>query len=489
MSFFKEFKLSILEFLVLIILISTLYILKFYYDYFTRSISYPGPLPLPILVERIMSSVKDNNYFVRITTRDGLDDLQKGHNGILFNVDFNSWSYIKKIFIRAVAAPNALKFGMKLIDSGFQDLEKFWNLLIEETGQFVCDEQEKSVEIDFIPWARRIFAETIMLMTTNRHPNLLSTYYDRTTNKNPQKNLYEEFFDRLSIASDCVQYYLMVPPFIRNFPIINIYTNYLYKNMTWTRNYTYNLVKERLEEIESIDDNEKLSTDMLSMLLTANKSNDNNEKPMTNEEIGDNIAEILIEGVDSPSNTLSFVLYYIGNDPDIKQRVLDEIDNIFGDGPDFNVTYEDLSKLEYIEAVIKEVLRVRPVTATITRFATHSDQIDEFQIPSSTHLSVNILSLHVHQNYWEEPTKFNPLRFLASSNNEKETYDKNALVYFGGGLRMCPGRQFAMTLLKMMVVLLYSKYKFEVITKEPLAQNSINTQCKELKIRIRCLKV
>ncbi|CAB4416649.1 unnamed protein product [Rhizophagus irregularis] len=376
-----------------------------------------------------MSSVKDNNYFVRITTRDGLDDLQKGHNGILFNVDFNSWSYIKKIFIRAVAAPNALKFGMKLIDSGFQDLEKFWNLLIEEQGQFVCDEQEKSVEIDFIPWARRIFAETIMLMTTNRHPNLLSTYYDRITNKNPQKNLYEEFFDRLSIASDCVQYYLMVPPFIRNFPIINIYTNYLYKNMTWTRNYTYNLVKERLEEIESIDDNEKLSTDMLSMLLTANKSNDNNEKPMTNEEIGDNIAEILIEGVDSPSNTLS--------------------------------------KLEYIEAVIKEVLRVRPVTATITRFATHSDQIDEFQIPSSTHLSVNILT---------------------SSNNEKETYDKNALVYFGGGLRMCPGRQFAMTLLKMMVVLLYSKYKFEVITKEPLAQNSINTQCKELKIRIRCLK-
>jgi cytochrome P450 len=95
------------------------------------------------------------------------------------------------------------------------------------------------------------------------------------------------------------------------------------------------------------------------------------------------------------------------------------------------------------------------------------------------------LSLHVHPNYWEEPTKFNPSRFLASSNNGKEVYDKNALVYFGGGLRMCPGRQFAMTLLKMMIVLLYSKYNFEVITKEPLAQNSINTQCKELKIRIK----
>src|SRR5438045_3338627 len=138
MLFIKEFN----QLLIPIILFIILYILKFYYDYFTRSISYPGPLPIPILgnlhqyfyhrndlqnwlhhlslkygdvfelyygsckylmisdskvVERMMSPVKDNNYFVRITTRDGLDDLQKGHNGMLFNVDFNSWSYIKKI--------------------------------------------------------------------------------------------------------------------------------------------------------------------------------------------------------------------------------------------------------------------------------------------------------------------------------------------------------------------------------------------------------
>src|ERR1051325_10545411 len=104
-----------------------------------------------------------------------------------------------------------------------------------------------------------------------------------------------------------MQYYVMVPQFIRNFPIIKIYTNYLYENMMWTRNYAINLAKERREEIESIDNKEKLAPDMLTMLLTANIpkdttqgiSKDNNEKPMTLEEIGDNIAEILIEGVDS----------------------------------------------------------------------------------------------------------------------------------------------------------------------------------------------
>ncbi|RIA95873.1 cytochrome P450 [Glomus cerebriforme] len=527
MLFFKEFNQTILEILILIILVFILSILKFYYDYFTRSTSYSGPLPVPILgnlhqyyyhrndiqtwlqhlslkygdvfelyfgsckylmisdsrvVERVMSPLKDNNYFVRVTTKEGLEDLQKGHNGILFNVDFNSWSNIKKIFIKAVAAPNSLRFGMKLINNGFKDLEKFLDLLIEER-------EEKSIEVDFIPWTRRVFAEAIMLLLTNRHPDLLSTYYNRITNKNPdniQKNLHEEFFDRLNITSDCVQYYLMVPSLIRNLPFVNFYTSYLYNNMMWTRNYMYSLVKERIEENESIDYKEKLlSPDMLNLLLSANisKDNDGNEKPMTIEEIGDNIAEILIEGVDSPSNTLSFFLYYVGNDPDIERRVLEEIGNTFNHRPKFNITYEDLNKLEYIEAVIKEVLRIRPVTATISRFTAHPDQINEYKIPPSTQLSVNIMGLHMNPNYWEEPMKFNPSRFLG--NNEKETYDKNAFVYFGGGIRMCPGRQFAMTQLKMMVVLLYSKYKFEVITKDPSSQYSVNTQCKELKVRIK----
>jgi cytochrome P450 len=73
--------------------------------------------------------------------------------------------------------------------------------------------------------------------------------------------------------------------------------------VAWTRNYVYNFVKERSEKIENIDDKEELTHDMLSMLLTANTQKDiiqgNNEKQMTHEEIADDIAEIIVEGVDS----------------------------------------------------------------------------------------------------------------------------------------------------------------------------------------------
>ncbi|CAG8535809.1 14696_t:CDS:2 [Cetraspora pellucida] len=499
---------SILEFFVTIVI---LFILKFYYDYFIRSTPYPGPLPLPIIgnlhqyyyhsndflswlhqlsskygdvfelyfgscrylmisdpriVEKVMSPVKDSNYFVRVTAKDGLEELKKGNNGLLFNMDLNSWSYIRKFF-KVIMTPNNLK--LEILNNVFQDLERYWNCLIEKHGQFLIDEQEKSVEIDFVPWSRKFFAETMMLLTASKKLDLLSNHYNRIIkNFNNNHDSNEEFLDRIILASDC--------------------------NITWTRNYACDLVKENRKIIESIDDKEELTIDILNMLLTANTSKDitrgisnDNNTPMTDEEIADNVVEILSEGIDSPANTLSFIVYYVGNNLDVEKLIIDEIERVFGHGSDFNITYEDLSKLEYIEAVIKEgnLLR-KPITATISRFSEKSDQIDEYKIPSSTQLAINVMGLHMNPNYWENPKEFNPSRFLADNN--KPEINKNAFMYFGGGLRMCPGKHLAMTQLKMLITLLYSKYKLQVITKEPSLQNNINTQCKELKIRINCRK-
>ncbi|CAG8773793.1 32345_t:CDS:2, partial [Gigaspora margarita] len=409
-----------------------LYILKFYYDYFTRSIPYPGPFPLPIIgnlhqyfyhrndmsswhrqlssryggifelyfgsnkylmisdariVERILNTAKNNNYFVRIETEKGLDKLQKGNNGILFNADLKSWSFIKKVFVRTIASPNAIKTAIKFVGNVFQDLEIIWDNLIDNQGQFLNDEQKKFVDIDFIPWSKNIFAECITLLIASRQFNLLSTHYNRISNINPddQKNSYEEFLDRLIIVSDCVQYYTTIPSFIRNLPIINLYTNYLYKNLLWTRNYASNLVKKRREEIERIENKEELTLDFLNMLLTTNAS-------MSDEEVGDNIAEIISEGINNPSNTLSFIIYYVSNNPDIEKSVLDEIEKIFDLDSNF---------------------KVRPVMAMISRFSDNSDQIENYKIPASTQLVIDVIGLHMNPKYWEEPTKFNPSRFLS----------------------------------------------------------------------------
>ncbi|CAG8498194.1 8600_t:CDS:2 [Paraglomus brasilianum] len=323
-----------------------------------------------------------------------------------------------------------------------------------------------------------------MLLTAGQQPNLLSNYYDRIIGDNIQKNADEDFLDRFSIASDCVQYYITVPPVIRNIPIIRRYTKYLHNNLMWTRNYACNLVKERRKEIKNLGIGEKSASNVLNILLPSNGiPNENDKISLTDEEIGDNIVEMFSEGIDSPSNTLAFIIHCVGANPDVERSIIQEIKNVFGDLTDLVITYEDLNKLVYIEAVIKEVLRLRPATLTISRFSAHRDQFDGYEIPSSTQIAINVVGLHRNQNYWNEPENFNPSRFL--EDNIGKNYNKNAFMYFGGGLRVCPAKQFAMVQLKMMVVLLYSKYTFEVTTKDPSTNYNVNLQCKELMTRIK----
>ncbi|CAG8857424.1 40579_t:CDS:2, partial [Gigaspora margarita] len=107
------------------------------------------------------------------------------------------------------------------------------------------------------------------------------------------------------------------------------------------------------KEIKSINvnDKEKLTPYILNMLLTANIprnitqsiSNESNKEPMSDEEVGDCIAKIF-----------TFILYCVRNHLEVEQHILDEIEEVFGHGADFKITFEDLNKLVYIEAVIKE---------------------------------------------------------------------------------------------------------------------------------------
>ncbi|CAJ0749696.1 22559_t:CDS:2 [Entrophospora sp. SA101] len=173
--------------------------------------------------------------------------------------------------------------------------------------------------------------------------------------------------------------------------------------------------------------------------------------------------------------------------PEVEQNILKEIEQVVGDKS--NLDYEDLKKMEYIEAVIKEVLRIRPIGTSIGREATNFDQIGDYKIPGSTLTVINVKSLHMNPNYWNEPTKFNPSRFLKNKNhdnNSEDSFIKNTFLPFGGGLRICPGRHLAMNQLKLLVALFYKKYEFELVNDKLIYRNSIinGNQCGELKVKL-----
>ncbi|CAJ0634901.1 1199_t:CDS:2 [Entrophospora sp. SA101] len=115
----------------------------------------------------------------------------------------------------------------------------------------------------------------------------------------------------------------------------------------------------------------------------------------------------------------------------------------------YNSEYEDLRKFEYIEAF----LRIRPIIPTIGRESTSFDQISDYKIPS--------------------PNTTNDR--CPSSEVVEDLLIKNTFLYFGGGLRMCPGRHLAMNY---WFALLYKKYKFELVNDKLTLRQSIDgSQC------------
>jgi cytochrome P450 len=163
--------------------------------------------------------------------------------------------------------------------------------------------------------------------------------------------------------------------------------------------------------------------------------------------------------------------------------MLDEIDRVFQDDKTRPVTENDLHNLKYCEAIVKEVSRIFSVVNSLPRCLEKPEEIAGYQWPANTHFRVNIDAIHHNNDYWEDPDKFDPDRWLVEGFEPK----KNPFIAFGRGLRICPGKKLAMTELVCLMALLYRKYEIDLVNKEaPLKTESVSvTACTELLVEIR----
>eukprot|EP01018_Ginkgo_biloba_P004896 Gb_40529 [translate_table: standard] len=102
------------------------------------------------------------------------------------------------------------------------------------------------------------------------------------------------------------------------------------------------------------------------------------------------------------------------------------------------VEEKDLGKLEYLQAIVKETMRLHPVTPLLApHLSTESCQISGYQIPANTWVFVNVWAIVRDKNLWENSTEFWPERFEGSKIDVKgQDFE---LLTFGSGRRMCPG--------------------------------------------------
>ncbi|CAA7049807.1 unnamed protein product [Microthlaspi erraticum] len=198
-----------------------------------------------------------------------------------------------------------------------------------------------------------------------------------------------------------------------------------------------NRYEELLESIivkyeEKVDEND--GNEGMDILLAACRG-ENAECKITRKNLKALLAELFFGAGDTSSTTTRWAMAEIINNPMIFERLREEIDSVVGKTRLIQET--DLPKLPYLEAVIKESLRLHPPGVLLPRQFEQGCKIRGFYIPKGTTLVINAYAVMRDPDAWKDPDEFKPERFLGQEEEKKENVLK--FLPFGAGRRGCPG--------------------------------------------------
>jgi cytochrome P450 len=185
---------------------------------------------------------------------------------------------------------------------------------------------------------------------------------------------------------------------------------------------------------------------------------------LTPKNIRDEVMTLFLAGHETTAALLTFLLDYLARHPAIQDALRDELRVLPGDYPQMR----DLSRLKLLNAVITEVLRLRPSAWSIFRRARYDDQITDergtvFDIKKRDIIIVSVWNLHHHPGYWQDPERFDPLRMDNLAAQTKGSY-----LPFGAGNHACIGSNFAVFEVSLIISKLLRTYRIEAVQPEPL---------------------
>ncbi|ESW34281.1 hypothetical protein PHAVU_001G139400 [Phaseolus vulgaris] len=184
--------------------------------------------------------------------------------------------------------------------------------------------------------------------------------------------------------------------------------------------------------------------DMMDILLRVHKD-PNAEMRLTRNDIKAFFLDIFLAGTDTSSTASQWAMAEIMNNPGVLTKVREEIDAVVGSSR--LVTESDLPNLPYLQAVVKEVLRLHPTAPFALRESAEDCTINGYDIKSQTRTLINVYAIMRDPEAWANPEEFIPERFLLDDSDEMKGGDFRYLP-FGSGRRGCPGSSLALTVIQ-----------------------------------------
>ncbi|XP_047036365.1 cytochrome P450 4V2-like [Helicoverpa zea] len=175
----------------------------------------------------------------------------------------------------------------------------------------------------------------------------------------------------------------------------------------------------------------------------------------TDDEIRAHLDTVVSAAYDTTSTVMTYTWMLVGTYPKVQERIYEELISVLG-SEDRDVTRDDLPDFVYLEAIVKEALRLYPPVPTIARNITSDVQIREYSLSAGSSCLIPVYGINRHPSWGPDADEFNPDRWL----HPDTLPDKpSAFASFSIGKRNCIGRKYAMMVMKTTLAHIFRRYR------------------------------
>lgn len=195
----------------------------------------------------------------------------------------------------------------------------------------------------------------------------------------------------------------------------------------------------------------------IATLIKAKEENPNEEtlKHLNRDILNAQSITFLASGFETTANNLTLTSYHLAKHPNIQEKLFNDIKSAMNRHGG-TLSYEAITDIEYLDAVINENLRLNgPVLFHVRTCTKDCEVLPGMMIKEGTQINMAIYAAHHWEEFFPEPKEFNPDRFLSGSNIIPYTFRP-----FGAGLRLCIAQRFALNETKLALAKLMLNYKF-----------------------------
>ena len=226
------------------------------------------------------------------------------------------------------------------------------------------------------------------------------------------------------------------------------------------------LIDLALDAIKDKSDKREVEDDQFEKDAVVNSNSDiinNISKQEMEELVWANAIQIFHAGYETTSTIMAVIAHFLAKNPDVKDKMVDEINEKLEDKSPEEMDYYDVQKLSYLDQVVNECTRHYPLTV-VERKCVRDYKVagTDFIIPEGMVVQIPTLAIMMDEKYFPNPDKFDPENFSAENKSKRSPY---AFLSFGQGPRNCIGMRFALLQMKLALVRILTNFKIETCSK------------------------